>query len=345
MKILYFDCFSGISGDMTLGALLDLGLDQRTFLSELEKLGLNKEYEIQIKKGKKAGITGLDVTVKILHSHEEGHGVEDHHHSHVYNDTHCKEGAADEFHRVRVNGVHWHADHHNDGDNHDDHHRDDHHHDDHHHTDNCHADHHHADHCHDDNCHYDGHSHAHSHAHVHSHDGTSIQRNFGEIRELIENSGLSRNAKDIALKIFEKLALAEGRIHGIPYDQVHFHEVGAVDSIVDIVGTAICVDMLKPDVIMASPVNMGSGFVRCQHGIFPVPAPATLELLKGIPVYSKNARGELVTPTGAAILSALCTEFAEFPSMVVDKIGYGLGKKDFDIPNCLRVCWGEALKK
>ncbi len=308
MKILYFDCFSGISGDMTLGALLDLGLDQQAFLSELDKLGLNKEYEIYIKKGVKTGITGLDVTVRILNSHEEGHDV--HCHQHVHDGAHCKEEAADEFSQAKIDDVHQHADHH-------------------------HADHHH-----------DGeHSHAHSHIHVHSHDGVGVQRNFREIKELIENSELSQSVKDTALKIFEKLAMAEGKIHGISPEQVHFHEVGAVDSIVDIVGTAICIDMLKPDVIMASPVNVGGGFVKCQHGIFPVPAPATLELLKGIPVYSKNARGELVTPTGAAILSTLCQEFAEFPSMVIEKIGYGLGKRDYEMPNCLRVCWGETLKK
>ncbi|SFP93835.1 LarC family nickel insertion protein [Caldicoprobacter faecalis] len=292
MKILYFDCFSGISGDMTLGALLDLGLDQQAFLNELDKLGL-KEYDIEIKRSVKKGITGLDVTVRILHSHQKGHGVN--HNQHVH-DVHHKEEAAEEFSQMEIDEVHQH-------------------------------------------------SHVHSHTHVHSHNGGGVQRNFREIKELIENSALSQSVKDTALKIFEKLAMAEGKIHGIPCDQVHFHEVGAVDSIVDIVGTAICIDMLKPDIIMASPVNVGGGFVKCQHGIFPVPAPATLELLKGIPVYSKNAQGELVTPTGAAILSALCSEFVDFPSMVIEKIGYGLGKRDYKVPNCLRVCWGEALKK
>lgn len=303
VKILYFDCFSGISGDMTLGALLDLGLDQQSFLRELDKLGLNKEYEIEIKKGIKKGITGLDVTVRILHSHEESHGV--HSYLHVNDDAHCKKGAAGKFLQEKSDDGHHHDDHH----------------------------------------HYGEHTHADSHAHVHSHDVVGVERDFRQIKELIENSELSQSVKDMALKIFEKLAMAEGKIHGIPYEQVHFHEVGAVDSIVDIVGTAICIDMLKPDVIIASPVNVGGGFVKCQHGIFPVPAPATLELLKGIPIYSQNARGELVTPTGAAILSTLCQEFVEFPSMVVEKIGYGLGKRDHEVPNCLRVCWGEALKK
>ncbi|MBM7582127.1 uncharacterized protein (DUF111 family) [Caldicoprobacter guelmensis] len=315
MKILYFDCFSGISGDMTLGALLDLGLDQQAFLNELDKLGLNKEYDIQIKKGIKRGITGLDVTVRVLHSNSEGHDV-DHHHSEV-DGMHHGEGAEvlqPESERTELEREHQRSGHH--------------------------SYHHLSDHTH-------RHSHVHSDTHVHSHSHSvgGVQRSFCEIKDLIENSALSRNVKDIALKIFEKLATAEGKIHGIPYDQVHFHEVGAVDSIVDIVGTAICIDMLKPDVIMASPVNVGGGFVKCQHGIFPVPAPATLELLKGVPVYSKNAQGELVTPTGAAILSALCREFVEFPSMVIEKIGYGLGKRDYRVPNCLRVCWGEALKK
>ncbi len=289
MRILFFDCFSGISGDMALGALLDLGLDQQALLNELSKLGLNDEYRIEIKKGTKKGITGLDVNITVI--------------SHVHSKDHLHAGETDK-----------HAD------------------------EECCHDHSH----HQDNVHHEFHHHGSYH---HSHHSSGLERNFGQIRELVESSGLSRNVKDIALEIFERLARAEGKIHNVPYEEVHFHEVGAVDSIIDIVGTAICIDMLKPDIIMASPVHLGGGFVKCQHGIFPVPAPATLELLQGIPVYSRGFMGELVTPTGAAILSTLCSDFVDFPSMVVEKVGYGLGKRDYEIPNCLRVCLGESSKK
>jgi uncharacterized protein (DUF111 family) len=298
VKVLYFDCFSGISGDMTLGALLDLGLDQQSFLQQLSKLGLNNEYDIEIKKNTKNGITGLDVNVILKgNANSENHRHTDQPHEHAEESR---------------GGIYQH-----------------------------HHDHSH----HGGHSHHDSRHHHHHGSHHHSHNGSGIQRDFSKIKELIESSDLSANVKEIALKIFEKLARAEGKIHNVPYERVHFHEVGAVDSIVDIVGTAICIDMLKPDVIMASPVHLGGGFIKCQHGIFPVPAPATLELLKGIPVYSRGFQGELVTPTGAAILSALCSEFADFPPMVVEKVGYGLGKRNYEIPNCLRVCMGESLKK
>lgn len=275
MKILYFDCFSGISGDMALGALLDAGLDEKKFLNELAKLNLD-EYEIKIEKGIKRGITGKNVIVNIKNSCS-------HEHSHASNSNQKHE-------------------------------------------------------------HEHGHSHGHEHSHSHSEKG-GRQRNYAQIKSLIENSSISDNAKSLAIKMFENLAKAEGKIHGVPYEEVHFHEVGAVDSIVDIVGTAIAIDMLKPDVIMASPVHIGGGMVRCQHGLFPVPAPATMELLKGIPIYSKGYPYELVTPTGATILATLCSEFTDIPEIVVKQIGYGMGKRDYEIPNCLRVLIGESLKK
>lgn len=275
MKILYFDCFSGISGDMALGALLDAGLDEKKFLNELAKLNLD-EYEIKIEKGIKRGITGKNVIVNIKNSCS-------HEHSHASNSNQKHE-------------------------------------------------------------HEHGHSHGHEHSHSHSGKG-GRQRNYAQIKSLIENSSISDNAKSLAIKMFENLAKAEGKIHGVPYEEVHFHEVGAVDSIVDIVGTAIAIDMLKPDAIMASPVHVGGGMVRCQHGLFPVPAPATMELLKGIPIYSKGYPYELVTPTGATILATLCSEFTDIPEIVVKQIGYGMGKRDYEIPNCLRVLIGESLKK
>jgi len=276
MKVLYFDCFSGISGDMTLGALLDTGIDQKKFLDELAKLNL-EEYELRIDKGIKKGITGTDVTV-VLKNEDE---------LHEYNDEHIHEHAHDHSHT---------------------------------------------------------HKHNHDHPHHHFNKGGK-QRNYAQIKAIIENSGISDKAKSLSIQMFSKLAKAEGKIHGVPFEEVHFHEVGAIDSIVDIVGTAIAVDMINPDLIISSPVHVGGGMIRCQHGIFPVPAPATMELLKGVPIYSKGFPYELVTPTGATILATLCSEFTDLPELIVKEIGYGIGKRDYEIPNCLRVLVGESLKK
>lgn len=278
-RILYFDCFSGISGDMTIGALLDLGIDQQRFLAELSKIQLD-EYEVEIKKGLKKGISGTDFTVH-LHAHEHNHD-EEHQHDHVQEHKH------DHSHDHQHNHSH-------------------------------------------------GNEHTHEHHHTekpHDHDHT---RNLSDIYKIIDNSELSEYVKSASKKIFLIVAEAEAKIHAKTIDEVHFHEVGAVDSIVDIIGAAICVEMLQIDEIQCSEINLGSGFVHCEHGVFPVPAPATLEILTGVPVYSKNAKKELTTPTGAAILKALCSEFGSLPEFVIEKIGYGLGKRDMETPNVLRV--------
>jgi len=282
-RILYFDCFSGISGDMTIGALLDLGIDQDLFLAELNKIHLN-EFEIEIKRGLKKGISGTDFTVHLTHqehSHEE--------HTHEHED-----------------------------------------------------DHNHHEHTHE---HHHEHSHEHEHTHEHHHTEKphdhAHTRNLSDIYTIINRSDLSEYVKIASKKIFLIVAEAEAKIHAKTIDEVHFHEVGAVDSIVDIIGAAICVEMLQIDEIQCSDINLGSGFVYCEHGVFPVPAPATLEILKGVPVYSKNAKKELTTPTGAAILKALCSEFGSLPEFIIEKIGYGLGKRDMETPNVLRVIIGK----
>ena len=279
-RILYFDCFSGISGDMTIGALLDLGIDQNLFLAELSKINLD-EFEVEIKKGLKKGISGTDFTVH-LHSYEHHH-EEEHHHNHEHEQHHAE--------------------------------------------------------------HEHNHSHNHEHTHEHHHDEKphdhAHTRNLSDIYNIIDHSELSEYVKTASKKIFLIVAEAEAKIHAKTIDEVHFHEVGAVDSIVDIIGAAICVEMLKIDEIQCSEINLGSGFVHCEHGLFPVPAPATLEILTGVPVYSKNAKKELTTPTGAAILKALCSEFGSAPEFVVEKIGYGLGKRDMETPNVLRVIIGK----
>lgn len=165
-------------------------------------------------------------------------------------------------------------------------------------------------------------------------------RGLAAITNIINESTLGVRIKELAIKIFTKLGEAEAKIHGTTVDKIHFHEVGAIDAIVDIVGTAILTDRLQIDEIYASSIHTGSGFLTCQHGMMPIPAPATLELLKGVPIYSTEIKGELTTPTGAAILSTLAKEFGRIPLMKIDRIGYGAGTKELAIPNVLRVFLG-----
>jgi uncharacterized protein (TIGR00299 family) protein len=162
---------------------------------------------------------------------------------------------------------------------------------------------------------------------------------------MIDNSSLNDNVKHLSKKIFRIIGEAEGKIHGRPLEEVHFHEVGAVDSIVDIVGTAICIDALKPDKIVFSRIPLSKGFVKCAHGLFPLPAPASLEILKDVPVYFTDVKFELVTPTGAGIVKALADGFEDSGDMVIEKIGYGLGKKTYEKPNVLRTYLYSEKKK
>ncbi|MGV8979999.1 nickel pincer cofactor biosynthesis protein LarC [Clostridium sp.] len=279
MKILYYDCFSGISGDMNLGALLDLGVDKEYLIEELCKLNLNG-YEIKVSRDSRKGIEGTKVDVVLqddenMHNHEHLHEATEggHNHEHVHD-------AADEEHD-----------------------------------------------------HENGHSHKHE-SHNHS---QHEHRNLKDIKQIIESSKLSSKVKELSIKMFLKVAEAEAKVHGKPLYEVHFHEVGAVDSIVDIVGAAICINHLNVDKIMSSSVELGGGFVKCAHGIIPVPAPATVEILKGIPVKLGAVPFETTTPTGAAILAANVCEFKDDNNFIINKIGYGIGNRDTDIPNVLRV--------
>lgn len=168
-------------------------------------------------------------------------------------------------------------------------------------------------------------------------------RHYSEIKKMIKESRLADNVKDLAFKIFEPIAFAEAKIHNSSIDKVHFHEVGAVDSIVDIVGTAIAIDQLEVERIISSPVVVGGGTINIDHGRYPVPAPATLELLNGIPIKESYVQSELTTPTGAAILKGLANSFGPLPNMIIKKVGYGAGSKDFkDHPNVLRTILGES---
>src|SRR3989338_6423124 len=168
-------------------------------------------------------------------------------------------------------------------------------------------------------------------------------RAYPDIVRLIEAAPLSSQVKQRALAIFERLGRAEAAIHGCPLEKVHFHEVGAVDSIADIVGACAGIEMLGVESLECSPLNVGGGTVQCEHGVLPIPAPATTELLKGIPVYSSGIQAELVTPTGAALVSALATTFGPLPAMKMESVGYGAGSNDLgEFPNVLRVFVGEA---
>lgn len=273
MKTLYFECFSGISGDMTIGALLDLGAEKEVLLKAIDSLGIDG-YKLNISETQKCGITATKFDV-ILES--ESH---DHHHSHNH-------------------------DHHHSHDHDHDHNSHDHIHDDHHHDNEC--EHHH--------------------------------RGLKEITDIIKGAAITENAKKIALDTFDVLADAEAKVHGVEKSEVHFHEVGAVDSIIDIVGIAVCIDNLKVDKFACSSIYEGQGHVFCQHGKVPVPAPATLELSKkhGLPLNIINVQGEMVTPTGAALIAALKPNFGKFPSGSLIGVGIGAGTKDFEHANILRL--------
>jgi pyridinium-3,5-bisthiocarboxylic acid mononucleotide nickel chelatase len=330
MKTLYFDCFSGVSGDMVIGALIDAGADPIKLVEELKKLNIEDEYELTWKKVIKNGITSTKFDV-VLVNHEDGHvHTHDHNHDHGHTHSHDHNHEHGHTHTQDHNHDHEHA------------HSHDHDHDEHEHTHSHDHDHDHE-HTHNhDHDHNHGHNHSHDHDHDHSHHHHHDHRSYKDIVRLIEEADFSQQVKDTSLKIFKKIGEAEGHIHGVPLENVHFHEVGAVDSIIDIIGAAILIHQLEISVIKSSPIPVGTGKIRIDHGIYPVPAPATLEILKGIPIEHSEVRFELTTPTGAAIIAVLAEEFCSIPSMKVSSIGYGAGTKTFkDRPNVVRVIIGE----
>ena len=198
--------------------------------------------------------------------------------------------------------------------------------------------------------HPEGEPHSHRHGsqegagnHLHLQDGALEHHSLADVQRYINRSALSPASKTRARALFQRLAEAEAAIHDVPVDRIHLHEVGAIDSIVDIVGTVFAMEWLGVERVVASPVNVGSGTVRCAHGVFPVPAPATARLLRGVPVYADGVATELTTPTGALLISEYATSFGPLPAMRIDAIGYGAGDKDFPSrPNVLRVMLGEA---
>jgi uncharacterized protein (TIGR00299 family) protein len=239
MRAVYFDCFAGVSGDMLVGGLLDLGVDLEALKLHLSSLGL-AGYDIKSGRVKRSGVAAIKFDVDVEESSQPA-------------------------------------------------------------------------------------------------------RRLADIRGMIQRSELSEVTKGRSIRIFERLAEAEAHVHGVGVDQVHFHEVGAVDSIVDVVGAVLGFEMLGIDRFFSSPLRVGRGMVKTEHGLLPIPAPATAELLRGVPVYAGELDGEYVTPTGAAILTSLCESFGPMPSLKIDRIGYGAGSRDPDgFPNALRVVIAEA---
>lgn len=282
MKTLYLDIFSGISGDMFIGALLDLGVNPHKLGRELEKLKLDG-FHLHVAQDERQGIAGIKFDVHLAHEHDP-------HHEHGES---CDHDHAAQGHHHHENPDHPHHDH---------------------------------------------------AEHEHSHDDS---RNFATIKKLITKSKLSPWVKQKSIAVFQRIADAEGKIHGKPASEVHFHEVGAVDSIVDIVGGCIGLELLGKPRVLAAPVVEGTGWIRCAHGRFPIPAPATLAILgaRRIGITQCDEPNELITPTGAALLAEFAESFAPMSGIVAEKIGFGLGTRENKTrPNVLRAVLGNQSK-
>ena len=264
MRVLFLDCISGISGDMTVGALCDLGVKPSAFEWELSKVEIG-DFHMHWERQQRQAIEGVKFGIHegATHQHDHGHGHHHHHHDH-------------------------------------------------------------------------GHEHAHEADHVHG-------RTHAQIRALIEASDLSPFVKKHALSIFHRIAVAEGKIHGQPAEDVAFHEVGALDSIADIICACVGIEQLGIDEVRVSPLFDGRGWVKCAHGQFPIPCPATLEILAGIPLGQIDEPYEFITPTGAAIVAEFGRAFGVMPTLRVEKIGYGIGSRQLpNRPNVLRAVLGQA---
>ena len=303
-SILYLECNSGISGDMTVAALLDLGADRQILLDTLSSLPLTG-YSIEIKDVYKSGIRACDFNVILDHDnhdhdmdylHGHAHNMTDEHdhtHSHNLSDEHWQIHRHD--HSMTVGDVHGHD------------------------TDES------------------------QHIHHHHHDA----RNLNDITKIIQTGQLSSGAKDLALKIFQILAEAEAAVHGKTLEEIHFHEVGAVDSIVDIVAVAVCIDNLSPSGIVISALTDGKGQIRCQHGLIPVPVPAVtaIAMQNDLTLNISDVEGELVTPTGAAIAAAVRTATTLPKEFRIRRIGFGAGKRDYAATGLLRAMLLQPLSK
>jgi len=309
---LYLECYSGISGDMAVAALLDLGADEKVLREVLESLPVSG-FRIEIKRVVKSGIDACDFNVVL----DAGHENHDHDMEYLHGHEHGRDSGHLHNHDDERDNGHSHT---HDAGGHGHSHGDSHAHD-------------------GDNQHSHECSHAHSdngiHGHVHHH---HQHRGMKEIRQIIAQGKMTEGARKLALDIFEILAEAESKAHNVPVDEVHFHEVGAVDSIVDIVAAAVCLDNLKIREAIVPILCEGTGTIRCQHGILPVPVPAVANIMESysLPVRIVDAEGEYVTPTGAAVVAAIRTPKALPEEFSVEKVGIGAGKRDYQRPGILR---------
>ncbi len=305
-KILYLDCFSGISGDMFLGALLDLGVPLDLIEQGLAKLGLSSEYHLHVEKITRSGILGTSFQVHLDNHHSQSPLGPGHSHKHDHDHEH------DHDHDHEHDHDHNHNHNHNHGHDHEHHHSQVH-----------------------EHKHYlDS---RHEYLHVHG-------RTYADIKVLIDSAPLSQSVKRQAQAVFREIGVAEAAVHGVHLDQVHFHEVGAIDSIIDIVGAALALDYLQVGQVVVSPIADGSGTIKCQHGMMPVPVPAVMKMLENtdIPYVTGTSNTELVTPTGLGLAKTFATSFGPLPAMKRLKVGYGFGQREIGRLNALRVILGEV---
>ncbi|MEM6506218.1 MAG: LarC family nickel insertion protein [Planctomycetota bacterium] len=273
---LHIDPFSGIAGDMFLGACLDLGVDLDAIRSALSKLPVERPYEIKTRRVQRHGIGAVDLKVQLLDEQAAKSDVVGHHkHGHDHDHGH-------------------------------------------------------------------GHSHDHehhTHGHAHHHTG------YREIMAMVDELDTTPRGRQRAGRVVTKLAEAEARVHAKTLEDIHFHEVGAVDSIVDMLGSVVAIELLDVETVSCGPLPLSRGFVRCDHGLMPVPAPATAYLMQGMPTVGVDRKGELVTPTGAALLAGFCDHYGPAPAMTLEEVGYGAGDRESpDVPNLLRLMLGKKTK-
>ena len=304
MKTLYIECNMGAAGDMLLAALLELMPDREKALKQLNGMGI-PGVVYTAESSEKCGICGTHIHV-LVHGQEEAAGDDSHEHAHTHEHS-------QECH----NDCKYHHDHDHENHNHD----------------------HHHDHSHENHNHDHHHEHDHGYAHAHSHQHFSLK----DVQGIIENLNAPQKVKTDASAVYQLIAQAESKVHGAEMDQIHFHEVGTMDAVADVAGCCLLFHELRAEQIIASPIHVGYGTVWCAHGQLPVPAPATASILQGIPTYGGEVRGELCTPTGAALLKYFAEKFEMMPMMAVDKIGYGMGTKDFERANCIRVMEGSEF--
>lgn len=313
MKTLYLECGMGAAGDMLTAALLELMPDPEAAVAELNGLEI-PGVQFSKEAVSKCGIGGTHMTVKV-HGEEESEEMFHHHHEHhdhSHEHEHDHESACHEHH----DHLHEHEDH---------------------------------EHAHEHTHEHEDHEHAHEHSHEHTHehgDAGHTHHHHSSLHDIEHivcgHLNIPEQVKQDVMAVYGLIAEAESHAHGVPVTEIHFHEVGTMDAIADITAVCLLMNKIAPDQVIVSPVHVGSGHVHCAHGILPVPAPATAYILNGVPMYGGAVKGELCTPTGAALLKHFATRFGDMPVMRTAAIGYGMGKKDFEQANCIRAMLGET---